>query len=178
MSEVKQIISKLPGLTKAERGRIRQTIEFLDGGKGKSAVTKGASDDWLTPGILYELKRRGMSYIGISEQRLNSLAPNYATDSAAVRADMRERLKRAKAQNSDVRLDQAELISFGRVVARALAEYLQPVAPVGLKLLLGNISKVPDAIEASFPDYLSCSMLGLLIGRAEVRSQIGNSGER
>jgi len=177
MNSVKQIISSLPSLSKADRDRIRQTIDFLDG-KGKSVVTKGSGEDWLTPGVLYELKRRGMSYPALNEQRLNSLAPNYIVDAAAIRADMRERLKHAKALTSNQRLDQAELIGFGRTAARALADYLQPIRPIGLKFLLTNIAKLPDAIEASFPDYLSSSMLGVLIGRSIDRSQTGNSGER
>lgn len=163
MTELKQIISKLPKLTKAEKQTLRQALDFLDGGKGKATTVVVNNNDWLTPGIEYELRRRGMSYPALTERRLNSLAPGYTDDAALVMIDLRQKLTRAKARTSEVRLHHAELLSFGRTVARVLAEYLQPVRPLGLKFMLGNVAKVPDAIEAAFPDYLASGMVWLLV---------------
>lgn len=171
MSAVKQIISSLPKLTKAERQQLRQAMDFLDGGKNRVVVAAQLStEDWLAPGLLIELRRRGLGHPPLSVDRLNSLAPNYAADSAALRADLREKLKRGKAQACAERLNHVELLAFGRCCARALAEYLQPSRPVGLKVLFTNVSRVPDALEASFPDYLATGMIWLLVGN---QPQIG-----
>lgn len=160
--DVKQINSALGKLTKEERRTVRAALDFLEGRKSTGTTTQADTEDWLLPGIVAELRRRGLSY-ALPQKQLNKIAPDYATDSIAVRNDLRERLKRDKAQVSDDRIDHAELIAFGRVSARALADYLQPVAPIGLKFLLTNITKVPDALEASFPDYLSSGMLWILV---------------
>lgn len=164
MSELKRIVSSLPQLTKVERQTLRQTLDFLDSTKGKTFAPLLATNDWLTPGILFELRRRGMSYPPLTEKRLNSLSPNYFADAVPIMEGLRQKLKKSKERVAGARLNHAELLSFGRTIARALAEYLQPVGPVGLKFMLNNVAKVPDALEASFPEYLASSMLWVLVG--------------
>ena len=173
MLDVKQIISALPKLTKAELRQLRQAIDFID---GKSTLKKASgwqqTEDWLTPGLLYELKRRGLTYGYLDEQRLKNMAPNYAADSEVVRENLREKLKQSKALISTKRLDHAELVAFGRIAARALADYLQPVASLGLKFLLTNVGKISEALEQSYPEYLQSSMIWMVVTHSESK---GNS---
>ena len=167
MSELKQIIGKLPKLTKAERQTLRQALDFFDGGKTKAAVSgkeKVVVHDWLIPGIIAELRRRGLEYSGLSDRRIASMAPDYEEESKALMVSLRQKLIKAKALTSKERLTHAELEGFGRVSARALADYLQNTRSLNLKFMLGNISKVPDALEASYPSYLACGLVGVLIG--------------
>jgi hypothetical protein len=166
MTELKQIIGKLPKLTKAERQNLRQALDFFDGGRTKAAtstVPQVVVQDWLTPGIITELRRRGLEYSGLSEKRINGMAPDYITESRGVMIDLRNKMLKSKAQASTARLDHAELLGFGRIIAQVLADYLQNVRSINLKYMLTNISKVPDALEASFPGYLSSGFIYFLI---------------
>ena len=166
MTELKQIIGKLPKLTKVERQNLRQALDFFDGGKTKAATSAAPQvnvQDWLTPGIIAELRRRGLEYSGLSEKRINGMAPDYLAESTAVMVYLRRKMLKSKAQASTARLDHAELLGLGRVIAQVLADYLQNVRSINLKYMLTNISKVPDAIEASFPGYLGAGMLYMLV---------------
>lgn len=165
MSELKQIVGKLPKLTKAERQTLRQALDFFDGGKTKALNKPQITvQDWLLPGIIAELRRRGLEYSGINERRIASMAPDYEKEAAALMASLRQKLIKAKAITTQERLTHAELEGFGRVSARALADYLQNTRSLNLKFMLGNISKLPDALEASYPSYLACGMVGVLVG--------------
>lgn len=149
--EFQQIIRWLPKLTDVEKRMLMKQL----GGTTPPAIKEGSIDDWLLPGISAELRRRGLSHPSLTREDINRIAPNYWADSLRVRADLRTRLS--------AKLKHGELIGLGHIVVRALADYRSPVTPIGVKFLLTNIGKIPEAIEQSFPGYLACGMLHHLI---------------
>jgi len=156
LSELQRIINQLPKLTPAERNQLRQVLAFLDGGKSAKPLPSKSTDDWLLPGLAHEVKRRGGSHPPLNDTTLNKLAPGYVADSLRVCRHLKDGLP--------VTIKHEQLLAMGRVVARALADYLQNAGvPIGLKVMLNNVAKMSEAIEQSFPGYLEAGWLGYLI---------------
>lgn len=57
----------------------------------------------------------------------------------------------------------AERYALGKMVARALRDYLVWQEHFGLKSMLAQVDKIPEALDASFPGYIASGMLGVLI---------------
>lgn len=162
---LKKIVGQLPQMSRADRMRLRVALDFVDGGKTKQRAESVArsTDDWILPGIGRELRRRGLVTGKLSSEQISRAAPNYRADAALFCSRYQKRFQRERPG-----LRHAELVGLGIVFARALADYLPGVLPpnvgLGLRTMLSNVSKLPDAIEASFPDYLQCGMILALIG--------------
>lgn len=138
----------------AEKYKLRMLL-----GSGNQAERK--TEDWLTGGIFTELRRRGLRYHS-SVETIQRVAPRYMEDASSIQQFVRLRVK----QETGNLPKQIELVGFGLELARVLAEYLKqvaPSAPLGLKRMLVNVSRMPEAIESSYPGYLDCGMLHCLI---------------
>ena len=148
------VLKHLPGLKPEEQQEVKKRLDFLLGSKPKNDVS-----DWLVEGVCAELVRRGLlagKSAGYSSQLWNKVTPkSYAKDSEAVRVFLTENIFYA--------LTVAETYALGRLVARALADYLQNTPGFGLRMMLQQISKVPEALDASYPGYLAAGMLSRLI---------------
>jgi hypothetical protein len=133
----------------AVRGRLQALGSLQPSKEAASPI-----EDWLLEGIFSELNRRGLMAGRVPLKRVKEIAPKYAVESERVRGLLMRGLRRPP---------YVQLLSLGRVSARALADYLQSWASVSLQSLLQNAGKTPEALDASFPDYLSSGMLTYLI---------------
>lgn len=154
---LQQIQSLYHRLSSADRKKLRMFMDALPGGKGASLVAPKPNNDWLLTGILYELSRRGMKYRQgvIPEGR-------YVEDSEIVRVELTRLLN-----VSIPDLKYVEQLALGKVVAKALADYLvNKKLDLGLKVMLNNVGKSLEAIDASFPGYLASGVAaGFLVKR-------------
>lgn len=165
VDSVQKMIGQLPRLSSDDRRKLRAALDFVDrrNPTGSAVKFEKSSDDWILPGIERELRRRGLFTGSLNRARLARLAPNYHQDAAEFCTRYRKKL------NKIMPLKNVQLIALGHVFARALADYLRETLPaevsVGPQTVLRNVSKIPDAIEASFPGYLQAGMVLLLINK-------------
>jgi hypothetical protein len=155
---IQEAISSYQRLSSADRKKFRMFVNGAPGGKDEPrSATNNESNDWLLSGILSELKTRGMTYtsraIRTWEQSLT-----YAEESAAVRKELLRVLKLSIPQPK-----YQELLSLGRVVARALIRTLGSKTYISLKVLLNNVGKALEAIDNAFPGYMASGLLGHLV---------------
>ncbi len=112
--------------------------------------------DWLTDGIWSELARRGLVEKTFIVRRVRASSPkDYEARSAAIR--------KLILQHVNPPLPYPGLMALGQVCGEALARFIQHQEHFGLKSMLYSIDRVPEALEASFPGYLECGMIGFLI---------------
>lgn len=154
MSDLQEVLRRLPGLTPAELEQVRVRVLFLVGSKPAAPV-----EDWLQSGILSELKRRGIWAQGHS---IDSYVKGHAEASLAARQHIlggyRNRLPR-----------RAELLALGQLAANALAEWLlRAKVPLGPKTMFNNLNKIPAALEDAFPGYWQAGMLGTCLEKRGV----------
>jgi hypothetical protein len=150
-SELNTVLKLIPKLNPKEQLEIKQKLDFLL--QGIKTHPNRPLDDWLTEGIVTELVRRGLLHKGMDWKRV---APSgYQQQSESIRTLLKAATRRP--------LTAGEQYALGRLVARALADYLQNTPGFGLKVMLQNISKVSEALENSYPGYLVAGMLGMLI---------------
>lgn len=166
-TELAAVLRMIPNLTSVEKAqalaRLKATSLGVDGGRALAEVPDAA--DWLLEGMYFELRRRGL--LGAQERvparQVQRLAPDWNSAAGAVRKLLAERLRYFGAAHSP---RYAIMLSLGNVAARALADYLEAgQVPIGLKVLLTNVGKVPQAIDRSFPSYLESGMLHCLVVR-------------
>lgn len=161
LTTLQQIQGLYQTLNSADRRALRLFIDNFKGAKRSTGVAPKAADsqarDWLLTGILTELARRGMPYASRNAHAVAGLASNYEEDAAFVRAEL---LLKLGAQG----IKYVELLQLGNVVARALADYINSWGSVhlGLKVMLRNVNKSMEALDASYPGYLKCGMLDQL----------------
>lgn len=157
--ELNAVLSAVRKLTAAERRFVVKLIRQLDGVELSASGYSRHSDDWLLPGLEYELRRRGVLLVPLSPDKLGRWAPNYVRDSAEIRKALKEKLNKT--------VNQAELLALGRMCARSLADYLIARAPEGLtlgpKMLLGGINETAVALNKAFPGYLAGGQLAVLL---------------
>lgn len=156
-SNLQTIVKLLPELKPNELVEVRKRLQALTSITAP-APTK-ATDDWLENCITEELIRRGVSF---GTDWKGRMPKGYRQQAEAVR----EFLTKAVTVNAlPVRtqpLTSAEKYALGRVTARALADYLSWQEHFGLKVMLQQINKIPEALDASFPGYVASGMLGRL----------------
>lgn len=154
---LQQIQVLLPKLDAGDRKKLSLLLNKFSGGVSPRA-SMNLEADWLFCGIRSELARRGLVYRVREISELRKIAPNYELDAEVVRVQL-EKLLRVKLPQPK----RAQLMTLGGVAARALTDYLSPVATVGLKMALNNVGKTLEAIDTSFPGYMSCGMTYCLI---------------
>jgi hypothetical protein len=155
--ELSRLLSAIRKLTRAERRIIVNQIRRQDGAIPEELPSHAA--DWLLPGLEYELRARGILLTRLNSERLRALAPNYARDSAPVRAALKAKLGGKPTH--------AELLAFGRLVASALADYVNAAArggvPFGPAALFRAVPEAGAALEAAFPGYLAAGLMTRLV---------------
>ena len=153
-----EVLAAIRALTATERRQVVLAIQAQDG-TPKTEGYQRRSEDWLFPGLEGEMKRQGLLAGSLSLELMRRWAPNYDTDSAAVRGTLKEKLK--------THPNQAELLALGRVCAKALIEYVRTTkhsnAPLGPKIILAAVPDVAAALNASYPGYLANGKLGFLL---------------
>jgi hypothetical protein len=158
--ELADILAAVQKLTPAEARHLLNAIKSR-GIADDIAVATRQSEDWLLPGLEYELRRRGLLALPhITLAWITNLAPNYAADSELVCKTLKAGLKKTPTQ--------AELLNLGRVVAKALADYvlnerLVPGRTLGPRALLQHVRDIPTALNRAFPEYLACGMLSAIV---------------
>jgi hypothetical protein len=155
-----QAMGLIPKLTADERRELKVVIGQFRGehsaasrGKPEKRVD-GAAGDWLLAGIVWELARRGLGRSRIDATLVRRLAPAYEEAATEIRERLTKQLDKPR---------QEELVSLGRVVARAIADHRSPQTPLGLKFMLNNTRNALEAIDSSFPGYLAAGMLPYLL---------------
>lgn len=161
--ELAAILRLLPDLGPGEGDQVIERIKGFAPFNGAltARLTSPSTDepDWLLEGVIFVLRSRGL--LGREARppmrQVLRLAPEWKTLSVS----MRELLK-ARMQGEE-RLPHVAYVALGRTVITALAEYLEMgKVPIGLKTLLQNIDKLPQAIERGFPGYLRARMIRCL----------------
>jgi hypothetical protein len=153
------ILRELPQLRHDELDQVAQKARALASlsVQRRPPPTMVGTDDWLLEGIYHELGRRGLLRRGwrMAQAKLGDQAPDYATDAAETRAHLLLKLG-GKTRSS-------ERLALGILAARCLADYLAHVAPLCLRVMLRNVGKTVEALDASFPGYLESGMLTYLL---------------
>lgn len=159
MTPFQRTVELVSSLDAGDRKKLGLLLsKFAGKPSGGIAPRPSLEADWLLTGILSELSRRGLVYRSRGGPDVRRLAPNYEIDSSIVRDQLKQLLRVSIPQPKQV-----ELLKLGSVSARALADYLEPVTAVGLKVLLNNAGKTLEALDRSFPGYLRSGMIYCLV---------------
>ena len=156
-----KILFLLPRLTPEELDHLRKQVSGrlkLTGSPIPSGLPQRPELDWLLEGFYHVLRARGLLAAKgrLPMGALGNLAPKYAEESEAVRELLLSRIK--------PQLNAVQCLKLGQVCGAAMADFVGGwAAPLGPKLLLRNVSRVPEAIEGAYPGYLRAGMLRLLI---------------
>ena len=146
-----QVQELLPKLNPSELAQVAALVQVR---MGATAEPVGARDDWLLEGIYTELRTRGLFQGRLPIEQLKKTAPNYERDSRKLQEHFAPVL---------ADLNAVQCAAFWRVAAGALAEYLLHTAPIGPRRLLGNVHRIPEAFEASFPGYLASGLVPMVV---------------
>jgi hypothetical protein len=158
--QIKALIARgLGKVSAADRAALREALKLVDGNETLQRAKPGEATDWLFSGIAYELNRRGRPYPDFLEHKINQMAPCYLAEAPQIRAQLVLRVFGSR------RFTPTDRMALGRVVAAALADYVVGPAPLSLQVLLQNVSKVWEALDAAFPGYLEAGALGATMGK-------------
>lgn len=149
---LQQVLKVIHTLQPEEQLEVKKRVDFLLSSSPPHS-SRSAVNDWLTEGIVTELIRRGQLHKGMDWKKV---APKGYQQSVDIVCDF---LFDAVGRP----LNTAEKYALGRVVARALADYLENTPGFGLKVMLQGVGKVAVALDASYPGYAASGMLGMLI---------------
>ena len=116
-------------------------------------TTVASSGGWVLAGVSTELKRRGLMTSRLTAP--NKLVSGCEAAAREVEAHL------LKAVDRELLLP--EKMALGRLAVRCLADYLAHAVTIGPKVLLQNLSKIPEAVDQAYPDYQASNMLGWLI---------------
>lgn len=151
MSDLQEVLRRLPNLAPKELEEVRQRVSFLGGPKKDSTLSR---DDWLRTAMAAELGQRGAIAGGALFKFLDK---NYEEKAEGVRTHLLAGYVKPKPQH-------AELLALGRLGASALADWLvKRRIPVRPKTMLDNVDKVPEALEDAFPGYWQAKALGICL---------------
>lgn len=154
-SSLQEILRQLPSLTKKELEEIRLKAGALLS-LSSEAPPSALTEDWLLDGITLELRRRGL-WLRTYPIPKKLLPDGYSAKASAVRSHL------LKGVGTTV-VNPAQRMSLGELAGSALADFLlRRKVPVGPKTLLGNVEKVPGALEEAFPGYWEQGLLGFCL---------------
>lgn len=147
MSDLKEVLKRLPNLAPSELEQVRQRLSLL---VPKTAPAQ--DDDWLWAGIVAELRSRGLAVWGGYER-----SKGYVLKAPGVRAHLLAGYRNRVPQR-------AECMSLGRLGAAVLASWLtRQKLPLGPKMMMDQVGNIPEALEAAFPGYWKAGLLGTCI---------------
>lgn len=106
--------------------------------------------DYVLEGITFELRRRGL--LGRDARvPYNAIPRSYNMASQDIRWWVQDNLGLLSA---------AEYVAVGQLLARCLAVYFEKQnQTISASLLCQNVSKIPQALEDSYPGYLKAGLL-------------------
>ncbi len=158
----KELQHALIAIGKLTSPEIKMVLAALKArGRTDATITIRHSQDWLLPGLEYELRRRGLLALPhITTEWVNGLSSSYTSDADVVRRMLKSNLKGMPTQ--------AELLNLGRTAAKALAEYvsaerLAPGRSFGPRVFFQHVRDIPIALNRSFPGYVASGLLSALI---------------
>ncbi|MDE2426277.1 MAG: hypothetical protein KGO96_10275 [Elusimicrobia bacterium] len=157
MTDLSEVLKSLSSLRRSELEEVKKRATFLLQ-HSMSVVESVEEEDWLLYGIMEELKRRGLHSGGDFRIRHASSHAGFQSQSERVRALLLEAVPG---------LSLSERRLLGMLAAESLATYISKWRPepreVSRDNLLRYVGKVPEAIDSSFPDYLSAGMLASVL---------------
>lgn len=115
--------------------------------------------DWLLEGIIFVLNERGLGKQVPHSFRLknNKSFASYQTQSERIKSLIEDAL----GNNSST----MELKQAGIIAARALASFL--AKEVSFHAMMFSISRIPEAIQRSFPGYIESGLLPLILRKSK-----------
>jgi len=152
-SELQPVLRRLPKLSDEELEQVRVRVQGLLSIRTGRTTVKPNEVGWLLTGVATELKRRGLFTSRLTT--FNKIVSGCAAAAAEVEAHL------LTAVGHELKLP--EKMALGRVAVRALADYLEGHVTIGPKVLLQNLSKIPEAVDCAYPDYQAAGMLGWVI---------------
>lgn len=147
---LKSILLLLPTLEVEEIRQIKDRVDAILALSPTDSVVEG--EDWLGQGICIELRRRGLVR---GDAQIRAPDKAFIRDQKEMSEFLVERIGRP--------LKSVEKAVLGQVAARALADYIGHSAPLSMRTMMQNVSKVPQALEDSFPGYLASGMVEKMI---------------
>jgi hypothetical protein len=155
--EYQDLLEKLPELTQEQMADIRRRVRFLKEDKSNGVPEQ----DWLLDGILSVLKERGLEPVLPSPFRIRNSRSfgGFETQSDRVRNFLDIAIPNMNVMEHKI---------LGRLCAIVLAKMLDewPIE-VSLDHMLFHISRIPEALDKSFPGYIESGMLHLLVRRRQ-----------
>lgn len=160
MTPLQQIVILLPQLTNKEKRDLRLLVDSQVKSSLESKINK-VEKDWLLPGIERQMRQRGLLCVAVPPRQIGRNAPFYEKDAASVRSWFEKRISGPK------RLQYANFLEFGEILAEALIDYLRVIRskkPIDIWNVLWRVKFIPAAIEWSYPGYLSAGMFHMTLG--------------
>lgn len=151
-SAFQTVLKLLPALKPHERVEVKKRLDLLN---DFAPTVQADSKTWLEDCICAELVRRGVSH-KLPDGYWRKWAPKGYAQTA-------ELARQFLFQSVSTTLSSAQKYALGQVTARALADYLANTPGFGLKVMLQGVSKIPQALDASYPGYAAAGKLGFLI---------------
>jgi hypothetical protein len=151
-SQYRQMLTQLSNLSPRQLEEVKARLSLLL----QQSSGLNSSSSWLVDGIFFELKRRKLIIDVMLAKQIRSFAPRYMQDAVMVEEWLQKELKRS--------VSPPQLMLLGRAAAEALAGYLCDCSEWQLssRLMFCNLTKVPEAMDASFPGYVSAGLLSWL----------------
>ena len=152
-----QLVSSLPTMSKSQLTKLRQHVAFLLQHSPIDPVQPVEDEDWLLRGILTELDRRGLNVGKDFKIRRDSSYASFRAQSESVRAHLLRMVPNLTA---------VQRRALGEVCGRELALYLaswQSAPEINRHTMLTYVSRVPEALERSFPGYMAAGLLKMVI---------------
>ena len=158
-TSIDAVLSCLPKLSASDLLKVKnkaQALLSLSGGAFAASADEEPAIDYLLEGIFHELHRRGLLR---KDGRIPAKAwpSGYRTKAANTRALLEENIGKP--------LSEKEKLQLGRVAAEVLARYLQHKAPISANVLMSNVDKIPQALDAALPGYLQSGLLIVVLKR-------------
>ena len=158
LQDLSTVANILPRLDGSELLKVRDKASALlaltTTNPSPAAPLNGAHTDYLFEGVVAELRRRGL--LGRDKRPNNKSVPvSYATDAHRIRSLLNEHV-------GGRGFSAAEYAFLGQLAIRCLASYLETHKsdePISCNLLCRKISKVPQALDESYPGYLEAGIL-------------------
>lgn len=107
------------------------------------------NEDWLLEGVFAEIKSRGIPIPPMSKLRLDNSFKSYSQKSEVIRTLLESQGDLTKLQKRQLAI----------ICTKCLAAYLDNFTEVSLHSVFTFVDRIPEALERSFPGYLSSHLL-------------------
>lgn len=165
MTPKQQIIAFLPNLSAADLAEVATALKLtqsLTGSTSGPTARALAEDDWLLAGIVAHLSRVNLltGENSLFELKRRGAYKEYLKKNAQVKGFLLTLEKQLK--SSTRHRPQLALLC-----AQALHELLESRGYFSVSAMLSQIDKLPEALDSSFPGYISGGLLQYILQVAE-----------